>query len=174
MYRGGHFQLHTLYLEDYHDLEGIIADQAHLRLIGIHETSHIKPPWAKVEGLHQSSRRRRASPIVFALNDWFCDSRRMTLFPAFHDPEVHQEYQKIATSPRGVNNFYGKGYDLCFCLLGISEKNGSLLSDMMKAMALVHSSYNPKKYVTLEIIDHDTSIHVGTHLSMLLDIDHSR
>ena len=82
--------------------------------------------------------------------------------------------KKIATSPRGVNNFYGKGYDLCFCLLGISDKNGSLLSDMMKAMALVHSSYNPKKYVTLEIIDHDTSIHVGTHLSMLLDIDHSR
>jgi hypothetical protein len=175
MYRGGHFQLHTLYLEDFHDLEGIIADQAHLRLVGIHEISRIKPPWAKVKGLHQSSRRRHGSPIIFVLDDWFSDSRRMTMFPAFHDPEVHPEYPKIATSPRGVNKFYRKGYDLGFCLLGISEKNGSLLADMMKAMAPIHSSYHPKGYYsTLKIIVHDTSIHVGSRLTMLLDIYHSR
>jgi hypothetical protein len=97
------------------------------------------------------------------------------MFPAFHDPKVHQEYQNIATSPREVNEFYKKGYDLCLCLLGISEKNGSLLADMMKAMAPIHSNHHPKSYYsTLRIIVHDTSIHVSSHFSMLLDIYHSR
>jgi hypothetical protein len=178
MYRGGHFQLHTLYLEDFHDLAGIIADQAHLRLLGIHETSHIKPPWAKVKGPYQRSRHRHGSLMIFVLDDWFNDgpgSPRMTMFPVFHDPEVHPEYPKIATSPRRVNKSYGEGYELCFCLFGISEKNGSLLADMMKAMAPIHSRYYPEGYhSTLKIIVHDTSIHVSSHLSMLRDIYHSR
>ena len=175
MYRGGHFQLHTLYLEDFHDLEGIITDQAHLRLLGIHQTSHIKTPWAKVKGLYHSSPRRYASPMILVLDDWFSASRWMTMFPAFSDPEV-QEYHKIATSPRGLNKFYEEGYALCFCLLGVSEKNGNLLGDMMKAMAQIHSSSYPKWYLysTLKIIVHDTSIHVSIILVCLLDIYHSR
>ena len=115
------------------------------------------------------------SPTIFVLDDWLNDSPRITMFPAFHDPEVHQEYQNIATSPKGVNEFYRKGYDLCFCLLGISEENGSLLGDMMKAMGPIHSSYHPKSYYsTLRIIVHDTSIHVSCHLRLSLGIYHSR
>ena len=170
MYRGGHFQLHTLYLEDFHDLEGIITDQAHLRLLGIYETSqcsHTKPPWAKVKGLYQTS---RVSPTIFVLHDWICDGPRITMFPAFYDPEVHQEYLKIATSPRGVKS-YRKVYSLCFCLLAISEKNGDVLGHIMKLMAENHSNWY--RSATLSIIVHDTSIHVISHLSMLPDIYHS-
>ena len=157
MYRGGHFQLHTLYLEDFHDLEGIITDQAHLRLLGIYQTSYIKPPWAKVKRLYRSS---RVSPTIFVLHNWdnsLYDGPQITMFPAFYDPQVHQEYQKVATSPRGVKS-YRILSGLYFCLLGISEKNGDLLGHIMKVMADNHSSWY--RGTTLSIIVYDTSIHV--------------
>jgi hypothetical protein len=87
------------------------------------------------------------------------------MFPAFHNPaKGYQEYQNIATSPKGLNSFYREIYVLSFCLLGISEENINLLGEMMQAMAICmriryHSMYLP----TLRIIIHDTSIHASSH-----------
>ena len=67
--RGGYFKLHTLYLEHRHDLEGIIADQPQLRLLGIY---CVFGPlqmdfWTQIEQLYQSPFRQRTMPAVFVL-----------------------------------------------------------------------------------------------------------
>ncbi|KAF8341136.1 hypothetical protein F5887DRAFT_385693 [Amanita rubescens] len=66
--RDGHFRLHTLFLEYYHDLDGIIVNNPHLQILGIHYTgleysdAHL---WTKIKALHRNPSRRRTMPWFF-------------------------------------------------------------------------------------------------------------
>ena len=174
-YRSGYFKLHTLYLEHSHDLEGIIADQPQLRLLGIYFALDIlhMDLWTKIEQLYQSASRRRAMPVVFMLSHLpYYGPRQIHMLPSFHRPEeALQVCQEIAASlNKWRNGFDGNiGYQLSLSLIGISEKDISLLDEVIRAMAACRRDYYPRDsemYPCMNIILHEKYIQVSVrHLS---------
>ncbi|KAF8341143.1 hypothetical protein F5887DRAFT_976921 [Amanita rubescens] len=103
--RGGHFILHTLYLEQSHDLEGIITDQPQIRILAFYyplayPVAHIRM-WKKIEGLYRSPARRRTMPTIFGIDGSF-RAPQINLLPAFNRPkETLRVCKEIdGTSPR--------------------------------------------------------------------------
>ena len=181
-YRGGHFKLHTLYLEYSQDLEGIITDQPQLRLFGVHFSLHILDMnlWTKIEQLYQSSSRRRTMPVVFVGCLPYYGPIHM--LPSFHRPgEALQACRETAASLNKWCNGFDRnsGYQLSLSLIGISEENVSLLGEMIEAMAACRRDYYPNgMYSCLYIVLHDKYIQVSCWASrhvlafMILDRSH--
>ena len=161
-YRGGYFKLHTLYLDHSHDLEGIIADQPQLRLLGICFFLDILDMdlWTKVEQLYQSPSRRRTVPMVL-LRDSSAHGGLIYMLPSFHRPgEALQACREIAASLNEWRKSF-HGYELSLSLIGISEEDIGLLGEVIGAMAACSDYYTGGMNVVL----HDRYIQVSCHAS---------
>jgi hypothetical protein len=161
-YRGGYFKLHTLYLEHSQDLEGIIADQPQLRLLGICFFLDILDMdlWTKVQQLYQSPSRRRTMPMVL-LRDCLAHGGLIYMLPSFHRPgEALQACREIAASLNKWRKSF-HGYELSLSLIGISEENICLLGEVIGAMAACKDYYTGGMNVVL----HDGYIQVSCQAS---------
>ena len=160
-YRGGYFKLHTLYLEHSQDLEGIIADQPQLRLLGICFFLDILDMdlWTKIEQLYQSPSRRRTVPMVL-LRDSSAHGGLIYMLPSFHRPEeALKACREITASLNKWRNSFHR-HELSLSLIGISEENISLLGEVIGAMAACN-------YYTggMNVVLHDGYIQVSCQAS---------
>ena len=92
------------------------------------------------------------------------------MFPAFYHPdEALRACREVATSLANCPRFFGQDiYQLAVSLLGTSDENISLLSDLMEAMATCLQGYCPRdsNYSTnFNIIIHEKSIQVSSRRS---------
>ena len=159
--RGDYFKLHTLYLENYQDLEGIVADKSHLRLLGIHSRNwHSLIP--QINKLHQGLSRCRTMPTVFML----AYGPTVTMFPAFYRPgEALQACREVGASLTNWHGFFRQDrYHLSVSLLGISEKNISLLRELMEAMAICLQVYRPRGSIHFNVSIPEESLQVNSRL----------
>ena len=157
-YRGGYFKLHTLYLEYSHDLEGIIADQPQLQLLGIYFYLDILDIdlWAKIEQLYQSPSRRRTMPVVF-LRDSSRHGALIYMLPSFYRPgEALQVCRETTASLQKWHNGF-HGYEQSLSLIGISKENISLLGEVIGAMSACRDYYTRQMTIVL----HDKYIQVS-------------
>ena len=104
-------------------------------------------------------------PVVFTLADLF-DGPTITMFPAFHHPgDALRACREVATSLNNWHGCFGQDkFHLSVSLLGISEENISLLSELMKAMAICLQDYCPRGSTHFNIIIHEESIQVSSRL----------
>ena len=162
-YRGGYFKLHTLYLEHSQDLEGIIADQPQLRLLGICFFLDILDMdlWTKIEQLYQSPSRRRTMPMVL-LQDCLDHGGLIYMLPSFHRPEeALKACREITASLNKWRNSFHR-HELSLSLIGISEENISLLGEVIGAMAACKDCHTSGMNVVL----HDGYIQVSCQASL--------
>ncbi|KAF8341139.1 hypothetical protein F5887DRAFT_976902, partial [Amanita rubescens] len=162
--RGGYFKLRTLFLEYSHnDLEGIVAAQPHLQLIGIYFDQMIAngPFWTKIKGLYHAPSRRLTLPTIFVL-DCTIASALIIFFPAFYRPgEALQVCREAVTSlSKFPNHFHARcDYTLSLDLLGISEENISLAIEMVESMGVcLEDDSLPLTCSILKIIIHENFI----------------
>ena len=149
-----------LYLEGNHYLEGIVANQPHLRLLGIRTDSRIPE-------INQGLSCCRTMPTVFALADLLV-GHRITMFPAFHQPgDALRVCREVASSLNDWSHFF-RGEDrfrLSVSLLGTSQENISLLSELMEALASCLQYYGPRASTHFSVIIHENSIQVSSQPS---------
>ena len=164
LYRGGYSRLHTLCLDCSHDLEGIIADQPHLRFLGIHYDYSDTDLLMKIQALYQNASPSRTMPTVFTLH-MLTHVPMVDIWPSFHRPgEALQLCREIVLSlSKSPMHCYVQRMILSFCLLGISEENIDLLSEAMDAAAACLKNYDTHcEY--MRIIVYGTEVQVRTSL----------
>ncbi|KAK2464596.1 hypothetical protein APHAL10511_003385 [Amanita phalloides] len=160
-----HFRLHTLYLDHSHDLEGIIASQPELRLLGIYHIHFDRDALAKVKGLYHniiSCRHLSATPTptMFLLDGSWSNSQiyAVTMLPAFYQSgQVAKACGEIASSlgNEDPGHLYEENKSrLSISLIGISAENIGLVSETMEAMA----TRFPNSSQVLKVSVVDTSI----------------
>lgn len=169
-YRGSYFKLHTLHLDYYCNLEGILASQPQLRFFGLY-TYDIDLRWVgkKLQVLYQGEVHRHTSswPAIFTIDFGIYSTRPITLFPAFHRPgEALPILREISVHLESQSLYYEDGYYLSFSLLGISEDNISLFCEAMEAMAIctrhhLYPGLTRRSSINLSIIVHGTTIEVS-------------
>ncbi|KAF8693974.1 hypothetical protein AX14_002226 [Amanita brunnescens Koide BX004] len=165
--RGSYFKLHTLHLDYYCNLEGILASQPQLRFFGLY-TYDIDLRWVgkKLQVLYQGEVHRHTSswPAIFTIDFGIYSTRPITLFPAFHRPgEALPILREISVHLESQSLYYEDGYYLSFSLLGISEDNISLFCEAMEAMAIctrhhLYPGLTRRSSINLSIIVHGTTI----------------
>jgi hypothetical protein len=107
-------------------------------------------------------------PTVFTLSY----GPTVTMFPAFHLPgEALRACREVSTSLTNLHGFSTQDrqdrYRLSVSLLGTSERNISLLSELMEAMAICpqHSEYCPWDTTRrFSVVIHEESIQVSFRL----------
>ena len=161
--RGGHFQLHTLWLGEAHDIKGIIANQPNLRFLGVFCIFEERL-LTTVKGLVQ-----RASsctiPTIVILNYGF---PTLLIFPSSHrHGQVLGECREIARSisefPPNFHNF-----TLAFNFLWSTGEDIGLFIEVMKEMATCFQTYYPHlKVERLSISIHDLTTHWQVRRSSL-------
>jgi hypothetical protein len=165
-HRGGYFKLHTLYLERSYDLEGIIAGQPQLRLLGIFSTFDVdtmdRNHRRRIERLYQSPSRRRMVFVLYCWSTW----TPLHILPSFHRlGEALPVCQETAASPEGLPD----EYDLSLCLLGTSEENINLFSEAVGRMTAFPRDYAPSwRYLCLKIVVLDKYIQVSYQRSQYI------
>ena len=89
------------------------------------------------------------------------------MFPAFHLPgEALRACREVSTSLTNLHGFFRQDrYRLSVSLLGTSERNISLLSELMEAMAICLQEYCPRGTTRrFNVIVHEESIQVSSWL----------
>jgi len=160
--RGGHFRLHTLWLDDAHDLKGIVTDQPNLRFLGVYYHYTDKKFWRKIKGLFQTVPSPRRMPTICMLKCYSPWIPMVKMFPASHRPgEVVQECQEIARSLMEFPKRYFRRHEcnIAFDLFGITKENINLLCEVMEGIATCIQSYSPSpRIIFLEFTIDDTTI----------------
>ena len=167
-YRGGHFQLRTLWLEHGHDIWGIIADQPNLRFLGIfYDDDADKYFWRKIRGLFRDASVSLPRTTLYMLKR--CGRRILTLelFPSSHHPgEVLQECREFARSLKEFPQDYYLLQAKCrlaLNLFGLAMENLNLLAEVMEGIA----TYFPVPiFMGVDIIMDDATMQVRWHLGL--------
>ncbi|KAF8346153.1 hypothetical protein F5887DRAFT_962889 [Amanita rubescens] len=151
--RGGHFQLHTLWLGDAHDLEGILANQPNLRFLGVFYNSaeHLS---ARIKLLVQRASSSCTIPTIVILNYFYSG---LQIFPSSHRPgQVFGECREITRSLYEFpKKFHVFGLTFNFLWSSTGEDIG-LFSEVMKGIATCFQTYYPRlKVGDLRIVIHD-------------------
>ena len=116
----------------------------------------------QIKKLHEGLSPGRTMPTVFTL----AYGPAVTMFPAFHHPGAAvQACREVGASLTSWHGFFGQDrYHLSVSLLGISEENISLLSELMEAMAIRLQVYCPRGSAHFNVIIHEESIQVSSRL----------
>ncbi|KAF8341153.1 hypothetical protein F5887DRAFT_976970 [Amanita rubescens] len=178
--RRGRFQLHTLWLDESHDLKGIVTNQPNLRLLGVyygHRGDTDKHLWRQIKGLFQTVPSTRTMPTICMLNCYSPWVPMVNIFPAYHRPgEVVREFQEIVRSLFEFPKRYlrRRGCNITFDLFGIKKENINLLGDVMEGIATCIRSFSPSWSTTfLEFTIDDTMIKVHSRLSSFTQLVYS-
>jgi len=171
----------------------MIAEQPHLQLLGIchftiHHPDDLDDFWAKINRLYQNPACHQTLPVVFMLN---YDNNGITFIPSFYrHGGVLQACREIITSLIGWPNTYRQdahhpptaGFralypnvlcrhdqhgSLSISLIGISEENIGLFSEMMEALVICKQDFSTtltKPTIDITITIHRESIQVKFHL----------
>ena len=146
--RGGHFQLHMIWIDEAQDFRGIIANQPNLRFLGgFHNDQQL---WGTIEGLAQNA--SCTMPTIVMLNFLY---PRLDIYPSTHRPgQVRGECREIIRSLRKFTWDSLLGYHLTFNLWSIEEDIG-LFNEVMKEIAICLKTCSHLIVECLEIQVHD-------------------
>jgi len=160
--RRGRFQLHMLWLDEGHDLKGIVTDQPNLRFLGVFYAHTDKHFWREIKGLFHTVPSPRTMPTICMLNCYSPWVPMVNIFPAYHRPgEVVREFQEIVRSLFEFPKLYFRRREcnITFDLFGIKKENINLLGDVMEGIATCIQSYSPSpSIIFLEFTIDDTMI----------------
>ncbi|KAF8341130.1 hypothetical protein F5887DRAFT_1076559 [Amanita rubescens] len=159
--RGGYFKLNSLCLEGFHDIDGIVAGQPHLQLVGIFcqvsgPNTHLLET---LERLSQTPSHRRTLPSFFLL-DYRLKPVIFMLPFLYHLGEVPKVCRETVTLINKWPNFHGNlRYGLGISLFGISEKNMNLVEKTMVAMmASLRGCQSYESAMNIEVIVYEKYI----------------
>ncbi|KAF8349573.1 hypothetical protein F5887DRAFT_501738 [Amanita rubescens] len=151
--RGGHFQLHTLWLGDAHDLKGILVNQPNLRFLGVlyNSAGHLSE---KIKGLIQRASSSCIIPTIVTLNHSFDSFGALQIFPSSHRPgQVLGECREIT---RSLGEFPKEFHVLNLTFNFLLGEDIDLFSEVMKGIATCFQTYSPHlKVERLQIMIRD-------------------